>query len=46
VVNSVLNNYIKLRVGLKNDIYGVKFALVLETKLTKGRFFLKNWKKN
>jgi hypothetical protein len=33
-------------VGLKNDINGVKFALVLQTKLTKGRFFLKNSKKN
>ena len=30
---------------MKNDIYGVKFALVLQTKLTKGRFFLKIGKK-
>ena len=30
---------------MKNDIYGVKFALVLLTKLTEGRFFIKNWKK-
>ena len=27
---------------MKNDIYGVKFVLVLPTKLTEGRFFFNN----